>query len=85
MSLWIRSQNRRNFVKATDVDVSIDDDKVLLVNCYEFGRYETAERVLEIIDDIQEFVESDCNDFINKDGCKEYYSLRKNVYQLPIE
>lgn len=64
MNFWIRSQDKKHFEIATKIEISNDNEKVLLVNNTEFGTYKTKERTLEILNYIQALVEEyySCND-----------------------
>lgn len=78
MNLWIRSQDKKHFEIATKIEISNDNEKVLLVNNKEYGTFKTKERTLEILDNIQTLVE-------------EYYDCQDNdivlapVYSMPKE
>ena len=53
MELWIRSQDRENLVKVDRL--TIDDTNSIFCDYNDFylGTYETKERALEVLDDIQ--------------------------------
>ena len=78
MDLWIRSQDKINLVKITELwncNVVIQTD----IDGYtaNIGEYETRERAQEVLDDIQLFIEQ---------GCKRYDSnghYRSTVYEMP--
>ena len=62
MELWVRSQNKHSLVKASDLQLdsfNLEEDKVLIINsrtstdCEILGRYQTEERALEVLDEIQ--------------------------------
>lgn len=78
MNLWIKSQDKKHFEIATKIEIRSDNEKALLVNDCKFGTYETKERTLEILDNIQTLVE-------------EYYDCQDNdivlapVYSMPKE
>ncbi len=66
MELWIRNQRRFNLVKVSNlmigkyngyycVETKIDE------SFYELGKYEAEGRVLEILDEIQSYLMSDCS------------------------
>lgn len=54
MELWIRSQDKSRFVKAHNFSYDYEVNKHI-VNCngYPYGVYNSKERCLEIIDEIQ--------------------------------
>lgn len=59
MDLWIRSQNRKMMERAVAVKIAHykEDGKmsnsIVINNDYIFGEYETEERALEVLDEIQ--------------------------------
>ena len=65
MELWIRSQDKMNFVKVRQINVNYQDNKQIIANympeLYEnsgeyyeiLGTYKTKERALEVLDEIQ--------------------------------
>ena len=65
MELWIRSQDKMNLVKVRQVCVNYQNNKQIIANyipelyensgeCCEFlGTYETKERAIEVLDEIQ--------------------------------
>lgn len=55
MDLWIRSQDKREFVKAEHIEASqfSDDEFIVDVNAMYFGSYKTKERAIEVLDEIQ--------------------------------
>lgn len=52
MNLWIRSQDKKDLIKAEYISTS-DSGYCILVNGFNFGFYETAKRALEVLDEIQ--------------------------------
>lgn len=68
MELWVRSQDKMNLVKVRQVGVNYQDSKQIIANyapeLYEnsgeyyelLGTYETKERALEVLDEIQNFM-----------------------------
>ena len=75
MELWIRSQDREHLMKTTDVDISVDDKTIILINNYEMAKYKTKERALEVLDEIQ--------NKIIKFNLKTDYSCTDNIYEMP--
>lgn len=65
MELWIRSQDKMNFIKIRQVGINYQNNKQIIANYipdfypnsgeyYEFlGVYKTKERALEVLDEIQ--------------------------------
>lgn len=71
MVLWIRSQDKMNLVKVNQVNVDYQNNKQIIANyvgnfqCdyYEFlGKYETKERALEVLDEIQDYINNKYGD-----------------------
>lgn len=100
MELWIRSQDRESLVKVDNLYVSVGNYICYYVekgkevpNTYyrpsgELGRYETKERVLEILDEIQElFIKKDIvKSELNKEGLKMVsMPITCIVYEMPKE
>lgn len=60
MELWVRSQDKAELVKATSevmLDETIENEFHINVDgCYSVGKYETKERALQILDEIQEIL-----------------------------
>lgn len=96
MKLWIRSQDREILIKIDNVGISnenlvlgnlVSDDNKSVCDYWILGQYKTKRRALEIIDEIQEFIEKQGTNEINIDdnglpnGVRHY----GNVYQMPEE
>lgn len=97
MELYIRSQDKLNLVKVNNLSTSYDfdynDDKhhyTIQEHEYgtELGYYETKERALEVLDEIQEYINNDC-EFIER---KSHTSMgtytnkiKTKVYEMPEE
>ena len=70
MELWIRSQDKMNLVKVRQIGVNYQDNKQIIANytpeLYEnsggyyelLGTYETKERALEVLDEIQDLLQN---------------------------
>lgn len=93
MELWIRSQDRLRLVKATDIRIYYAKEENIWVieDCDDLGYYQTKERVLEVLDDIQNFMTIEIHeDNINYEQGdlilkgKIVDSLCK-IYQMPKE
>ena len=64
MNLWIRSQDRMNLVQIKQISINYYNNKQIIANyngCYYelLGTYETNERALEVLDEIQAYINSD--------------------------
>lgn len=108
MDLWIRSQNKMNLESVHSVSINYLNKKQLICN-YEpdfignqgeyyvlLGEYETEQRALEVLDEIQSFLE---NNYISIDEMPShsnypypgYYPThistmyRKKVFKMPKE
>lgn len=65
MNLWIRSQDKMNLVKIRQISLNYQNNKQIIANyipelyensgeyCELLGTYETKERAIEILDEIQ--------------------------------
>ncbi len=65
MELWIRSQNKHSLSKVYDLQLdsfNTKKDKVLIINsrtntdCRYLAEYDTEERALEVLDEIQRYL-----------------------------
>ena len=84
MELWIRSQNKLTLTKINSVVIDYNDKKKIVANYIEFygsedytplGEYDTEEKALEVLDEIQHKLITLC-DSMNR---KLY------VYEMPKE
>lgn len=94
MELWIRSQDKSSIVKVDNLYVSVgnyicyyvEKGKEVPGTYYrpsgELGRYETKERSLEVLDEIQRLITDlqYLNYAIKND---EFCSYRPNIYEMP--
>lgn len=81
MELWIRNQDKMNLVKIRQISLNYQNNKQIIANyipeLYEnsgeyyelLGKYETKERAIEVLDEIQAYLMSD--------------TPRSNVYNMP--
>ena len=86
MELYIRSQSRRNLMKANDI-VARDNQIVVYKeneNSTIIGTYATEERALEILDEIQRLI-NDLQYMSYAVDSSSFYSYRPNVYEMPKE
>ena len=56
MDLWIRSQDRKNLIKADLVTIGGYNDNAILVNGHVFGTYKSPEIAMKILDQIQKMM-----------------------------
>ena len=66
MELWVRSQDKMNLVKIRQISLNYQNNKQIIANyipelyensgeyCELLGTYETKERALEVLDEIQD-------------------------------
>ena len=84
MNLWIRSQDRKNLVQIKQISINYYHNKQIIANykpdqyensgCYYelLGIYETKERALKVLDEIQAYINSDV-------------MFNLNVFEMPKE
>lgn len=95
MELWVRAQDRETLLKVNNGLMYWEDTdkrnciviKETSTNLSVLGEYKTKERALEVLDEIQEFIEKRGEDYLltNKDGIitgQKHYGL---VYEMPEE
>lgn len=109
MELWIRSQDRENLKKINtgfylkqDLSDYAKGEVIFIVSGGDkLGEYETKERALEVLDEIQKLLEpkiiykidsekpqqyfKDGNIFVNYDTKTEIQELNRIVYEMPKE
>lgn len=102
MELWIRSQDREKLIKCNDIAIrSLLFDEIpkkewnySVVGYFDketeyetLGYYKTKERALEVLDEIQEFIENKGKIKITQDinGITSEVEDAKRVYQMPLE
>ena len=103
MELWIRSQDKERLMKATDIRIYYAKKENIWVieDCDDLGYYQTKERALEVLDEIQNIlmpritytpiVEEDIKPqytyrhFISEKGETNILELSTYVYEMPKE
>jgi len=88
MELWIRSQDREELLKFEEICVRVDQDGFAGIWSYGsnkdlryyLGTYETKERALEVLDEIQ----SRLDVFVNSEFLKSITDVSKQVYIAPF-
>ena len=89
MELWIRSQGKMKLVKVNycyirewqdhfAIEVETFDSALIV------GEYKTKERALEVLDEIQQFINNEGCHFINHDAQSISLNTYK-VYEMPEE
>ena len=89
MELWIRSQDKRILVKVEAIGIENDEKSIYMENQNMFerlGSYNTKERALEVLNEIQKIFEFE---YVNREY-KEIDLLLKarmtpTVYEMPEE
>ena len=91
MELWIRSQNKLSLTKVNSVVIDFNDQKKLVANYIQFngdedytplGEYDTEERALEVLNEIQNILKPKILLRRNDDNDKELLgALQKGVTQ----
>lgn len=96
MDLWIRSQNRKQITKFESLICEQNGDRFaveVLTTGYSFlvGTYKTEKRALEVLDEIQNFIENNyesnipsCSNNIVANG-NIVLKTRRVVYEMPKE
>lgn len=92
MDLWIRSQDKENFIKViglrvleNQIQIQGEAGGVLLV-----GGYKTKERALEVLDDILNFIKlnfkcSGSAEYVDVKIKKEILTNMTRIYEMPKE
>lgn len=92
MDLWIRSQDKENFIKVigirvleNQIQIQGEAGGVLLV-----GGYKTKERALEVLDDILNFIKlnfecSGSAEYVDVKIKKEILTNMTKIYEMPKE
>ena len=96
--MWIRSQDKMQLVKINEIHIKVDEDGFVGIWVddkkenlkYFLGTYKSKERAIEVLDDIQCFLENNYESDMPQHTnslypsyivCKTY----KTVYQMPKE
>lgn len=91
MELWIRSQDRMKLCNAKVFSLDNDQTGIFCNSCedsYVFaGKYKTKERALEVLDEIQYYIQNQGKTFAvpNKNGIIIDYKYCGSVYEMPKE
>ena len=94
MELWIRSQSREELIKIHNVSINndnyiigniISDDNKSICDYWILGMYDTKERALEVLDEIQQRLIDLQTLEIASDFYKETKRCLDNVYEMPKE
>lgn len=93
MELWIRTQDRMRLVKANRLHIKQESKNFggdwyiyESQNSLRYGTYNSKERTLEVLDDIQTMLSPKLHSVINKDGINiEVLDKNYDVYEMPLE
>jgi hypothetical protein len=92
MELWIRSQDRKSLKKVCDLSVSFGNAKYgVYEDVLPLGYYETEERALEVLDEIQSYLIPKLHHVCDRDLVGNNVkvlgldSIQTMVYEMPLE
>lgn len=98
MNLWIRSQDKKELRCNPKFGIDMVENDCYIVDRYSFekgiilGKYATEKRALEVLDEIQAFIENNCIDDLPSHNNSPYHNspypitnTRNKVYQMPKE
>ena len=90
MDLWVRTQDREEIVRVKRVSIFYNNIQVVEDDSHEskfisVGVYETKERALEILDEIQNLLKPRCliktnSDKLNRDNAKQISEAYKKIF-----
>lgn len=92
MDLWIRSQDKERLFKVStlfveyngDVNPTISSHRIVADKCIDLGIYKSKERALEVLDEIQKYINNGCKRFIDT-GVYHTSKYEYRVYEMPKE
>lgn len=94
MELWIRSQDKKQLFEVETIEIS-PSGMIILVNGRVFGTYKSEEIALEVLDELQKFLQPDfkCDGYETElqngyyNEIKLHFSepniFHKRVYEMP--
>lgn len=93
MDLWIRSQDKTTLIKSYEIYISEQPNTYLIRakrTSHILGSYSTIERALEVLDEIQKFLENNYETYIQQHdngliSVVPVYHSRKTVFEMPKE
>ena len=92
MNLWIRSQDKKSLRIVSNINIIHEYDKFFICNYtgianIKLGKDEYEKRALEVLDEIQEFIEcrEKSNIELNIDGINQTITYPKRTYEMPKE
>lgn len=90
MELWIRSQDRKKLVKSGYLTIFLSGANWFIYSDtttgepFEIGKYKTEERALEVLNEIQKYINGGCKQYINT-GVYHTSKYEYRVYEMPKE
>lgn len=94
MDLWIRSQDRESITKISNIQYSFSNKLHVLGTYYDnlkvLGIYESKNRALEVLDEIQQYMMLDKNNYegeekVSYQDCACYKNDNLMIYEMPKE
>lgn len=89
MELWIRSQDRKSLIKSNGVGLTPSELSIYPIGLNGvLGTYETKERALEVLDEIQEYITptlSLLDDTLSGKQICQVGNILSMVYKMPKE
>ena len=100
MSIWVRSQDKMQLVKIDEIHIKVDEDGFVGIWVddkkenlkYFLGTYKSKEKALEVLDEIQAFLENNYlsindmpqhNNGLIANGLILFPNNKQTVYQMP--
>lgn len=93
MGLWVRSQDKESLIKIEKIELIYDylcSEDLQLIHIEtdkgRIGSYSTKERALEVLDEIQEYINNNCEFIERKSHTKmgTYTNkIQMKVYEMP--
>ena len=97
MELWIRGQDKDFLIKVDNINLGYQNDEnnkkinearrlftFAKDTSFTLGVYKTEERALEVLDDIQRYINNSCKRFIDT-GVYHTSKYEYRVYEMPKE
>lgn len=91
MEIWVRSQDKKTLLKCDTLTITIDseDGKTIrgykIVGYEDLGTYKTKKRALEVLDEIDEFIDlfqrNGFGNVLSNDGVHPKHT----IYEMPKE
>ena len=91
MELWVRSQDRMLLSRTVDIRIVIEQEGTSIIDdttSYILGMYESEERALEVLDEIQKYINNECEFLEREQHTSMGIYINKEqmrVYEMPKE